>query len=66
MRERDLVGRAGRFIVEGEVTLRVMLSGRARFRLESVLLAPERLDGLTDALARLPGDVPVFRAAKSP
>lgn len=64
MRERDLVGRAGRFIVEGEVTLRVMLSGRARFGLESVLLAPERLDGLADALARLPGDVPVFCAAK--
>ena len=43
MRERDLVGRAGRFIVEGEVTLRVMLSTRARFGLESVLLAPERV-----------------------
>ncbi|RZK88298.1 MAG: RNA methyltransferase, partial [Methylobacterium sp.] len=34
MRERDLVGRAGRFIVEGEVTLRLMLSHRARFRTE--------------------------------
>ncbi|MCJ2043397.1 RNA methyltransferase [Methylobacterium sp. J-078] len=64
MRERDLVGRAGRFIVEGEVTLRVMLSARARFGLESVLLAPERLAGLVDALARLPGDVPVYTATK--
>lgn len=64
MRERDLVGREGRFIVEGEVTLRVMLSARARFGLESVLLAPERLGALTDTLVRLPGDVPVFCATK--
>ena len=64
MRERDLVGRAGRFIVEGEVTLRVMLSARARFGLESVLLAPERLAGLEAALARLPERVPVYTAAK--
>jgi tRNA G18 (ribose-2'-O)-methylase SpoU len=64
MRERDLVGREGRFIVEGEVTLRIMLSGRARFGLESVLLAPERLEGLSEALARLPADVPVFTATK--
>lgn len=64
MRERDLVGREGRFIVEGEVTLRVMLSGRARFGLQSVLLAPERLDPLREPLARLPADVPVFCASK--
>jgi tRNA G18 (ribose-2'-O)-methylase SpoU len=64
MRERDLVGRAGRFIVEGEVTLRVMLSARARFGLESVLLAPERLAGLAEALARLPEAVPVYTATK--
>jgi tRNA G18 (ribose-2'-O)-methylase SpoU len=64
MRERDLVGRAGRFIVEGEVTLRIMLSDRARFGLESVLLAPERLAGLEAALARLPERVPVYTAAK--
>lgn len=64
MRERDLVGRAGRFIVEGEVTLRVMLSGRARFGLESVLLAPERLDGLEEVLRRLPEGVPLYTATK--
>ncbi len=62
MRERDLVGRAGRFIVEGEVTLRVMLSGRARFSLESILLLPERVDGLADLL---PDAVPVYVADKA-
>ncbi|GAB6842012.1 tRNA G18 (ribose-2'-O)-methylase SpoU [Methylorubrum rhodinum] len=46
MRERDLVGRQGRFIVEGEVTLRLLFSEGARFRAESVLLAPERWPGL--------------------
>ncbi|MCJ2035857.1 TrmH family RNA methyltransferase [Methylobacterium sp. J-068] len=65
MRERDLVGRAGRFIVEGEVTLRVMLSDRARFGLESVLLAPERLEGLGGDLARFPEGRPVYVARKA-
>lgn len=50
MRERDLVGRAGRFVVEGEVTLRLLLGPRSRFRAESLLLAPERLPGLAGAL----------------
>lgn len=62
MRERDLVGRQGRFIVEGEVTLRLLASPRSRFRAESVLLAPERWPGLQGALADLPA--PVYLAGK--
>lgn len=62
MRERDLVGRQGRFIVEGEVTLRLMASPRARFRTESVLLAPERWPGLAEVLSRL--GPPVYLAGK--
>ncbi len=62
MRERDLVGRRGRFIVEGEVTLRLMASARARFRTESVLLAPERWPGLADVLGRL--GAPVYLAGR--
>lgn len=64
MRERDLVGREGRFIVEGEVTLRVLLSDRARFAAESILLSPERVAGLTEAIAALPAPPPVYVAAK--
>ncbi|WP_375457132.1 TrmH family RNA methyltransferase [uncultured Methylobacterium sp.] len=64
MRERDLIGRAGRFIVEGEVTLRRLLSGRARFRAESILLLPERVAGLSDALDACPGRPPVYVAER--
>lgn len=65
MRERDLIGRHGRFIVEGEVTLRRLLSARARFRTESILLLPERVAGLADALDACPGDPPVYVAGKT-
>lgn len=65
MRERDLVGREGRFIVEGEVTLRVMLSERARFSLESILLSPERVEGLADILTARTEPVPVYVAEKA-
>ncbi len=62
MRERDLVGRAGRFVVEGEVTLRLLLGPRSRFRAESLLLAPERLPGLAGALRDC--QAPIFVAEK--
>lgn len=41
VRERDLVGRAGRFVVEGEVVLRVALA-QSRFALSCVLLSEKR------------------------
>ena len=62
MRERDLVGRAGRFVVEGEVTLRLLLGPRSRFRAESLLLAPERLSGLAGVLGAC--GAPVYVADK--
>lgn len=65
MRERDLVGRSRRFIAEGEVTLRLLLGPRARFRAESILLAPERWPGLAPDLAACPDRPPVYLAAKA-
>lgn len=65
MRERDLVGRAGRFVAEGEVTLRLLLGRRSRFRAESILLAPERWPGLADAVAACPEPPPVYLADKA-
>lgn len=62
MRERDLVGRAGRFIAEGEVTLRLLLGARTRFRAESVLLMPERWPGLAEAIAGSAHPPPVYLA----
>ena len=41
VRERDLVGRQGRFVAEGEVVLRVLLA-RSRFTVESVLVSEKR------------------------
>ncbi|WP_232631348.1 TrmH family RNA methyltransferase [Methylobacterium sp. Leaf118] len=65
VRERDLVGRQGRFIAEGEVTLRMLFSPRARFAVESVLLAPERCAGLSDLFATGGDRPPVYCAGKA-
>lgn len=60
IRERDLTGRQGLFVAEGEVVLRVLASARALCRPRAVLLAENRVEGLADALAGLAGDVPVY------
>ena len=65
MRERDLVGRTRRFIAEGEVTLRLLLGPRARFRAESILLAPERWPGLARDVAACRDKPPVYLADKA-
>lgn len=61
IRERDLVGRRGLFVAEGETVLRV-LAGQHRHRPVSVLIAPKRLDKLTPILETLPHDLPVYLA----
>lgn len=64
IRERDLTGRQGLFVAEGEVVLRVLTSAHALCRPRAVLLAGNRVEGLMDAVARLPGDVPVYAAGQ--
>ncbi len=64
VRERDLVGRRGEFIAEGEVVLRVLLGG-GPYRAASLLIADKRLGGLGDLLEDLPSDTPVFAAGQS-
>lgn len=64
VRERDLVGRQGRFIVEGAVPLQVLLT-RSRFPVESVLLSENQLGSLSERLSALPADVPVFVAGRA-
>ncbi len=61
IRERDLVGRGNRFVVEGEVVLRLMLA-RGRFGLESVLLSRRRVAGSPDLVAAIPDGVPLYVA----
>ncbi len=63
IRERDLVGRHGRFIAEGTVVLRAMLDA-GRFRPESLLVLESRHAGIADLVARLPEGTPVMIASQ--
>ncbi len=62
IRERDLVGRQGRFIAEGKVVLNVLFHG-SRFRTESVLLLENRIAGAQDLIAAVPESVPIYCVA---
>jgi tRNA G18 (ribose-2'-O)-methylase SpoU len=64
VRERDLLGREHRFIVEGEVVLRV-LARQQRFPVESVLLSENRTEALRPVTATLPADVPIYSATRA-
>lgn len=64
VRERDLVGREGLFIAEGEVVLRMLLA-QARHRPLSLLIAQNRLAKLAPLLAGLGPGVPVYAASQA-
>ena len=61
IRERDLVGRHGRFVAEGKVVLDLLFSA-GRFGAESVLVLENRLAGLDSTLRKAPADLPVYVA----
>ena len=63
VRERDLVGRRGEFIAEGEVVLRVLLGGGARCRASSLLVAQNRLARLGPLIEEL--EAPVYVAGQA-
>ncbi len=62
IRERDLVGRDGYFIAEGEVVLRTLIAQQHRHQIKSVLLAESRVAKLRGLLEGLAEPVPVFVA----
>jgi tRNA G18 (ribose-2'-O)-methylase SpoU len=62
VRERDLVGRRGRFVAEGEVVLAV---AAGRGLLEALLLDSKRVDTLQGVLARLDPETPVYTASQA-
>jgi tRNA G18 (ribose-2'-O)-methylase SpoU len=64
VRERDLVGRQGRFIAEGQVVLEKLVRGR-RHGLASVLVAAKRVAALQPILDGLADDVPVYAASQT-
>ena len=59
IRERDLVGRQGRFVAEGKVVLDLLLSA-GRFGAELALVLENRLAGLEEILSKAPADLPVY------
>ncbi|HEY5411966.1 MAG TPA: RNA methyltransferase [Caulobacteraceae bacterium] len=63
VRERDLVGRQGLFIAEGEVVLRHLVAG-GRFAMVSALVDSKRLEKLAPMFAQLADEVPVFHARR--
>ncbi len=65
IRERDLVGRRGRFVVEGEVVLNAVTANPRPHRLDSLLLAVKRVEGLAHILARLEAETPVYVAEQA-
>jgi tRNA G18 (ribose-2'-O)-methylase SpoU len=64
VRERDLVGRLGGFIAEGEVVVRALARSRLH-RPDSLLLAEKRVDALADVIERLPTETPVYAASQA-
>ena len=59
IRERDLVGRQGRFIAEGKVVLNVLLR-HSGFETESLLLLENRLAGARELIEAAPDGVPAY------
>lgn len=64
IRERDLVGREGLFVAEGEVVLRVLVS-RSKLKIRSLLLEQRRVDALRDVIDGLADDTPVYVVPQS-
>ena len=65
IRERDLTGRQGLFVAEGEVVLNVLASPQSLCRPVSLLIDSKRVEALEPLLARLEDDVPVFVAEQA-
>ena len=64
IRERDLTGRQGLFVAEGEVVLRVLASPASLCRPVAALIADRRLASMGEVTAGLPPDVPVYAASQ--
>jgi tRNA G18 (ribose-2'-O)-methylase SpoU len=62
VRERDLVGRQGRFVAEGEV---VLAAAAGRGLLEALLVDRKRAQGLAPVLERLDPETPVYTASQA-
>lgn len=59
IKEKDLTGHQSRFIAEGKVVLRVLLSA-SQFDIESILVAEHKRAGIADILSLCPPHVPIY------
>lgn len=64
IRERDLTGREGLFVAEGEVVIRTLLAPESLCRARSLLIADNRVEAQS-ALIASAGDTPVYSASQS-
>jgi tRNA G18 (ribose-2'-O)-methylase SpoU len=64
VRERDLAGRDGLFVIEGRVVLEKAIAARPD-QIASVLVAEHRLQSLAQVLAGLPEETPVYAAGQA-
>lgn len=64
IRERDLTGREGLFVAEGEVVLRTLTSPASRCRPRSLLLADKRVAAMAEIIAAAPAGLPVYAASQ--
>jgi len=64
VRERDVAGRTGGFIAEGEVVLRVLARSRL-YRTSAVLLAEKRVAKVQPILAAMDASVPIYIAPQA-
>ncbi|MES2340240.1 MAG: RNA methyltransferase [Pseudomonadota bacterium] len=64
VRERDLVGREGLFVAEGEVVLNVLTRSTLAEPV-SLMIAQKRVAGLAHLLEQLADDVPVYAASQA-
>jgi tRNA G18 (ribose-2'-O)-methylase SpoU len=65
IRERDLTGRQGLFVAEGEVVLNVLTSPQSLCGVSSLLLDVKRVEVLAPVLSRLAPDIPVHVAEQA-
>lgn len=65
IRERDLTGREGLFVAEGEVVIRTLLAPESLCRPRALLIAAQRLEAQAELLAAVPDDIPVYAASQA-
>ena len=59
IRERDLVKNKRHFIAEGKTVLQVLVA-QSRFKLKSLLILENRLEGLAELILQVPDQIPVY------